>query len=369
MKAIEYLKELVAIPSVSSDRPACRKILEYVKNAVSDLPLHVEQFTDGGFESLLITTRKTRTPKIWLAAHLDVVAAPPELFSLRQDGDILYGRGVIDMKYATACYLELVHVLGDTLPDYDFGLMLTTDEEIGGQHGTKALVEAGYRSELVILPDGGEDWQLITRSKGVWQLKFTAMGQAAHGAHPWEGDNAIERLHDFITELRALRDGWYVDATDAHEHATLSIGMMQAGAAVNQVPDRAEATADIRIVSEEDRPKIRAAIDGLVGRHPAVSYEVLTEGACFYTDPEHPLVAPFRAAVEEAIGKSLGQSMTHGATDARFFSDYNIPVVILYPPGGGLHTNGEWVSVSGVTAFAQALQSYFLSEKTTNRLE
>lgn len=359
MNAIDYLTELVAIPSVSSDRSACRKILQYVTKVVADLPLHVEQFSDGGFESLLVTTRNTRTPKIWLAAHLDVVAAPPELFTLRQDGDTLYGRGVIDMKYATACYLELVHALGDDLPNYDFGLMFTTDEEIGGQHGTKALVEAGYRSELVILPDGGEDWQLITRSKGVWQLKFTAAGQAAHGAHPWEGDNAIERLHDFISDLRQLRDGWYEGATEAHEYATLSIGMIQGGAAVNQVPDRAEATADIRLVAEADRPKIKAAIDGLVQRHPAVTYEVLTEGACFYTDPAHPLVAPFRAAVEAAIGKSMGESMTHGATDARFWSDYDIPVIIMYPPGGGLHTNNEWVSASGVAAFSQALQAYF----------
>lgn len=359
MTALDYLKDLVAIPSVSSDRAACRQVLEYVAQSVKDLPVQVEWFEDGGYESLLVTTRATKTPDVWLAAHLDVVAAPPELFALRQEGDTLYGRGVIDMKYATACYLELIHSLGDSLPEYDFGLMLTTDEEIGGMHGTKALADAGYRSKLVILPDGGENWELITRSKGVWQLKLTAKGQAAHGAHPWEGDNAIERLHDFLTELRGLGASWAEEADERHEHATLNIGMIQGGAAVNQVPDHVEATADIRIYREEDRPLIVAAVDDLIRRHPAVSYEVLAEGGCFWTDPALERVAPFRAVVEEIIAQPLREGMTHGATDARFFSEYDIPVVIMYPPGGELHTNNEWVSAAGVQSFAQALQEYF----------
>ncbi|NIO02600.1 MAG: M20/M25/M40 family metallo-hydrolase, partial [Candidatus Latescibacteria bacterium] len=89
--------------------------------------------------------------------HLDVVSLPEgaEYRSTIRDGR-LYGPGAGDMKGELAILLELFRVFHERAPGVSLGLTVTSDEERGGDYGTRFLMEQfGLRCGTAILPDGG----------------------------------------------------------------------------------------------------------------------------------------------------------------------------------------------------------------------
>ncbi|MDI1352580.1 MAG: M20/M25/M40 family metallo-hydrolase, partial [bacterium] len=134
--------------------------------------------------------------KLWLVAHIDVVPADPNMFTLAVKDHRIVGRGVLDMKLGVAYYIEFLKELGaSNLKNYDIGVMLTSDEEVGGMNGVRYLLdEQGYRGKIGFLPDGGFDWKIEEAAKGILWIKIKVHGVASHGSRPWLGVNAINNL-------------------------------------------------------------------------------------------------------------------------------------------------------------------------------
>jgi acetylornithine deacetylase/succinyl-diaminopimelate desuccinylase-like protein len=348
----DILERLVAIPTVTGDRPAADEALGYAAEFVAKRGMDVQWHESGGLPSLTASAEPdNKTPKVLLAAHMDVVPAPDELFKLRKESDKLYGRGVLDMKYAIAAYLQTIHELGDDVPNYDLGLMLTSDEETGGQHGTGALVEQGYRPDVCVLPDGGDDWQIQTFAKGVSFVNFAAEGRSAHSARPWLGDNAIMKLVNLIPEVAAL-------FPESHDNSnTQSLNQISGGRAPNQVPDHAEAVFDIRALSEAEKSRLLSAAGQLACQHNA-AMSVLIDGATCNFSLDDPLIAPFAEAISDVSGTVVAGSRTCGTSDLRYLAEHHIPSISVYPPGGGHHGPDEWLSRRGFHDFQKILRRY-----------
>src|SRR5438876_614410 len=150
----DILADLIAFPTVSGNLAASHEALDYIEHSLAQHGLHIQRHSWNGYPSLVATTQHTKNPRVLLAAHLDVVPAPPELFKLTKRGGKFYGRGTCDMKFAIAAYLQLIDDLSEDLNAYDLGIMITADEEIGGKDGVKALLEkGGYRADVCVLPD------------------------------------------------------------------------------------------------------------------------------------------------------------------------------------------------------------------------
>jgi len=106
------------------------------------------------------------------------------------------------MKFAIACYLKLLQNLREDISKYNLGVMITSDEEIGGHNGVKALLDKGYRSKVCFLPDGGREWQFERGAKGAWHLLVESYGKSSHGSRPWQAKNALSQLIDFLNILK-----------------------------------------------------------------------------------------------------------------------------------------------------------------------
>ena len=257
MNLIDILIKLISYKTITGDYQASAACLHWVKEQIQGLPLFTQDFEQNGFPSLIITTKQTKTPLLWLAAHLDVVPGSPAVFEAEtKAGGRLYGRGAFDMKFAAACYIKLLKELGADLKNYDLGVMLTTDEEIGGLNGVGHLVKEGYSSKLVFLPDGGKNWQIEKAAKGVWHALVESRGVSAHGSRPWLGRNAIDQLMNFVNAARKFFPKEPCSRKN-HYHSTLNVGVIEGGRAVNQVPDSASARLDIRFISDRDQQKIK----------------------------------------------------------------------------------------------------------------
>ncbi len=350
---LNELQNLVNFHSVTSDQAAVGRLLDYIEGKLALKGLQVERLQHDGVHSLYASTNGQKHAKVMLQGHIDVVPGGQE-FS--QVGDRIYGRGCYDMLFATASYLELIAGLGD-IHQYDISLLLTGDEEIGGLNGTKAVLDtAGYTCDICLLPDAGDGLgTMSTSAKGIFDLKFKANGRSHHGSRPWEGDGAANKLLSFLHELGETFD------TSSPHNSTFVVSQLQAGnEALNQGPAEALAGIDIRYKDIADFENIRGNLNVLMKKYDV---EILFEevGRNFALNTEAPLVQQFIATYKSHIGKPVEFIKAHGSSDARYFDDINIPVIMFRPDGGNAHGDGEWLSHQSWQKFHTILEHYVLA--------
>lgn len=346
------LSQLISIPSVSSDPTACHEILRLVRSKFEGLNLFIHENLDTPNPWFLATTQDTMTPDILLLAHLDVVPASDEMFAMQKKDGKLHGRGTFDMKFAAACYLEFIKTHADKLSSLNIGFLITTDEEIGGMC-ISDIFALGVRPKVAFIPDGGGDWYIEERAKGLLGIEFVASGKSAHGSRPWEGENALHRLMD---ALHILRDAYPLTSTG---DSTLTINTLNAGKAINQIADYAVATADFRTFSLDELNLCRSLATQIAEEY-SLEFTITHEGYPLLLDKKSPYVTPFLDAFRAQTGKEPQYVESYGATDGRHFAEYDIPCIIMEPYGANRHSAGEWLLAEDLGNYYQLIERWLL---------
>ncbi len=356
----DLLKTLVEFKTITNDTHENEKALLWIKNEISNLPVFTTLFKSNNHSALLITTRKTKTPKIWLNGHVDVVAGSDKMFAPKIIGNKLIGRGVFDMKFAVASYIFLLKDINKNLKQYDFGIMLVSDEEIGGFNGTSKILESGYSSKLAIIPDGGENWTIEESAKGAISIVVKSKGISAHGARVWLGKNAINNLTDFLLDLRNEFNNEPCN-DPKHYHTTLNIGKISGGNATNQVPNYAEAGIDIRFTPDTNFKEVFKRIKNIKRKFKNIDIEIKTKGVSYKIDKSDKFLKSFLEILSKNKIKT-GFINSHGSSDARFFVEKNIPVILTRPKGGNLHSEKEWIDIKSLNLFYKVLKEFIEKE-------
>lgn len=347
----QILEELISFRSTDANINEKNEIIEYAYSRLSANTGYVNKFYSSDIPSLVYTSTNTKNPKILLQAHLDIVPAADHMFILQKDENNFIGRGVYDMKFAAACFLYLIEELADELSKYDFGIMFTTDEEIGGENGVGYLLEEGYGAEVCILPDGGDNWQLESECNGVWLLDIVAEGKSSHGSRPWEGVNAIEKI------LAVLPDIKKVFPMNDHDKNTLTISKIVGGSAINQVPDSAKCTLDMRFTDERSYSDKRIQIESIIQSHK-LTVETQARLDSFCLDTKNPYIENFIQIASGVYGKPIEFGRSYGASDAHYFNSKGIPTILIRPNGGGAHSDEEWIEKDGLNTFYEVVKAY-----------
>ena len=354
---LEILKKLIEFKTISLDHRENEKALAWIKNEIRDLPLFTKEFSSNGFPSLILTTRKTKQPAVLLQAHLDVVDGSPFVFVPRVTKNKLFGLGVFDMKFAVASYLRLLRELGDNLPKYNLGVMLTTDEEVGGENGVKFLLEKGYWAKVCLLPDGGHRLAIQVGAKGVWHLSVECRGKSVHGSRVWQGENAVEKLSTFLSVLKN-KFPKEPCSIPYHNHNTFNLGYFTGGTAANKVPDFAKALVDIRFTPGVTRLALRKMISAAKRDFNNIKVKELVYGPSFKIDRENSYLKLFSEILSQEYKAQPEYITSHGSSDARFFSEKGIPVVATRPNGGGHHSEKEWLDLADWEKFYLVLKRF-----------
>ena len=203
-------------------------------------------------------------PEIVFSTHMDTV---PPFIPSREDDEHVWGRGACDTHGICAAMIKASEALLEE-GVRDFGILLVVGEEVDGLGAAFANERAPAEVRYLINGEPTSN-QLALGSKGTLRLEIRASGKAAHSAYPELGDSAIEKLLDNLESLR--RVDWPTDPVLGP--STLNIGVMRGGEAANIVPDRAEASVVIRVVSDLAALK-KLAFDALDER---VEVQVTTE--------------------------------------------------------------------------------------------
>lgn len=348
---INTLDKLVGFKTVNSNITEKNKCIDYLHDEFKSLGLKVKKYHSNGYPSLVATTQVSSHPKVLLQGHVDVVPANNQLFSLVDSKSKLAGRGVYDMKFAVACYLQLAKELKDSLNTYDFGIMLTSDEEIGGENGVGYLLEQGFSAEVCFLPDGGDNWKLESECNGVWLLDIVANGKTAHGSRPWEGDNAIDKLIDTLSEIKRV---FPMDQSDKN---TITISKLQGGTAINQVPAEAKCTIDMRFTDQASYTKKRIQIESIIQKK-GLTVETRARLDSISLDVNETHIKDFINIASKVYGKSIEFGRSYGASDAHYFSSKGIPTILIRPNGGGAHSDEEWIEKDGLNTYFEVVKAY-----------
>ncbi len=350
---IELTKELIRFQTMHKNPEEILRCAGFIEKYFKNYNITCKQVEHAGVPSILVLPAGKTVP-VLLMAHIDVVDAPPELFEPVEKDGKLYGRGSIDDKYAVALsmvlvkdYIERLRKTGQRQDDLPFGVLITGDEEIGGANGAKKALGL-VDTEFCIALDGGSIENIVIKEKGIWRLKLIARGKTAHGARPWLGENAIEKLMDDYALIKPFFDP-PADSGAEHWHRTLNFSIIRAGKSLNQVPDYAEALFDIRYTETDNLDQL------LEQMRSAIRGELLEES-------REPLFwggdSPYLDLLLKIADKT-GTGAAHGASDARFLSDYGIKGIVWGADGDmSQHALDEHVNIDSILELYTILDEF-----------
>jgi succinyl-diaminopimelate desuccinylase len=345
------LRELIAMRTVTDDFAANAKALEYISNFLAERGMRIHRTSHDNYGALVATVKDTKCPDVLLVGHTDVVPAPDQLFTLEERDSRYYGRGTRDMLGSVAAYMAVVDVVKDHLADYNFGIMLISDEETEDL-GIIRLLEDGWRPKSVVLLDGGESWGLESLAKGALYISVQVNGKTAHGSRPWLGDSASFKLVDLLAELQ--RD--YANHGPGTD--TLNVANMTAGTtAWNQIPEAASALLDIRLTDPAHLETTKTRIGELCKKHGA-TYQQLVYFPVLKHDLNNRYIASFADSITKVTGKRHPTSIGYGASDACRFDELGIPCAVTYPPSGGHHSDAEYIEKQALFDLVDILQDH-----------
>jgi succinyl-diaminopimelate desuccinylase len=334
-----------------------------IEAALRPIGFAVHRFTvgeapDGPVENLF-ATRGSGGPHFAFAGHSDVV--PPGLgwasdpFEPVVRGELLHGRGAVDMKGAIAAFIAAAErTSGHT---GTMSLIITGDEEGPATYGTAALIEwmdaRAIRPDLCLIGEPTSAARLGDTIKigrrGSVNLWIEVPGMQGHVAYPQLADNPIPRLVQILDAL----ERWTLDeGNDWFQPSNLEITDVETGnAATNVIPARAGARLNIRFNDLQQGQALVDHVRSIVEAHaPGATLRARISGEAFLTQP-----GAFSTLVSEAIERVTGivpeLSTSGGTSDARFLSKI-CPVVEFGLPNATMHKLDEAVAIPDLHALA-----------------
>jgi succinyl-diaminopimelate desuccinylase len=338
----------------------------FVKGWLEARDVEVNSATHNGRPVIAATVgaaQRPDLPTVILHGHLDVVPARAEQFVPRVEGDRLFGRGAYDMKGGLASMMCATRDLlsqGEVRVHFVCVSDEETDEPV--QRGSDYLVEQGYVGDFAITGEP-TDLHIGVQAKGVLGMRIDVGGKAAHGSTPWLGDNAVLKAIDVFKRIESMP--FARETSDLFDRPSISLGRIVGGDALNKVPDLCVIDIDLRYLPGQDPKEILAQVSEI----PDVRVATLFQRDPAIVRRDNPYVQMLAQAIsEEATAEKISVGRD-GASDAISFLDAGVPAVEFGPVGAGHHGPEEWVSVSSLTRYREALVRFVQSIPAAGKRE
>ncbi|ENF1959063.1 acetylornithine deacetylase [Yersinia enterocolitica] len=266
---IELYRALIATPSISATDSALDQSNEALINLLAgwfaDLGFRVEiqpvPDTRHKFNLLASIGENSVGKKssgegsggLLLAGHTDTVPYDEgrwtrDPFTLTEHDNKLYGLGTADMKGFFAFILDAVRDIDASTLSKPLYILATADEETTMAGARYFAASTQLRPDFAII---GEPTSLqpVRAHKGHISNAIRITGQSGHSSDPARGVNAIDLMHEFITELMKLRTTLqerYNNPAFAIPYPTMNFGHINGGDAANRICACCELHMDIR---------------------------------------------------------------------------------------------------------------------------
>ena len=383
-KAIEFLRQIVTIPSVTGDEG---RIQAFLSDYLTKLGLDVDMWesdwealkkhpgyipVDRGYEGrpniVAIWKGAGGGRSLLLNGHTDVIPVgngegwSDDPWSAKVKDGRIYGRGSCDMKSGVASHILAVEFLkaagvklkGDVL------INIVIDEEVSG-HGTLDTVIRGYKADAGI---SGETSELAVQPACIGRIWFEIeiQGKAAGIQRRYQGVSGIELGYKITKAVEALeaqrvatvKHPLYPKAIDA---IPCMIGAFHAGSFPSSFAATCLLKGSMATVPGEDHEGVKrtlvehiakaAAQDPWMKDHPPKVRFVGYDAQASEIPVGHPIVATVSRNYTEITGRQPEISGRQGAADTRFLNLYGHTPTVIFGPGSTavMHSDDEYVSI------------------------
>ncbi len=239
-EAIELLKNLIKIPSVSRQEKAAA---DYMQQWMVERGLNPTRVKNNLM--LIAPDYDDKRPTLLLNAHIDTVRPAEgwtlDPFSPTLKGDYLYGLGSNDCGGGLVTLLQVFRILSGEKRSYNLVYAASAEEEVSGKEGFTLLRDSLPHIDVAIVgePTG---MQPAIAEKGLMVVDVTAHGMAGHAARE-EGINAIYKAIDQIEWIRTLK---FPKISPTLGEMKLTATIINGGTLHNIIPDTCTYTLDIR---------------------------------------------------------------------------------------------------------------------------
>ncbi|MBS1507913.1 MAG: M20 family metallo-hydrolase [Bacteroidetes bacterium] len=239
--AIELLQQLISIPSFSKEENKTASLIESFFK-------HYEIETSRKGNNVWSKNKffDPSKPTLLLNSHHDTVKPNPgytrDPFSADIEDGKLFGLGSNDAGGAlVSLIMTYFYFYGEQNLKYNLVLLASAEEEISGTGGVELVWDELPKIDCAIV---GEPTLLdmAIAEKGLMVLDCVAKGKAGHAARE-EGVNAI---YEALSDIEWFRNYQFPKISPTLGKVKMSVTVIHAGQAHNQVPPECKFTVDCR---------------------------------------------------------------------------------------------------------------------------
>jgi succinyl-diaminopimelate desuccinylase len=354
---VETVEKLVSFKTTPSNYEEFERAISYIENYFKDTTIKIEKHYFDEFPTLFISTSGMKHASILLQAHVDVVDGNESQFTPVIKGGKMFGRGTSDMKGFVAIAMKLLLDFEKHAGEFNLALVLTFDEEIGSENGAKKMAELGYTGDLIINGDAGYNHSVIYGEKGI--LKINLKVEATPGRHPytWQGKNAFELLNEDYNSIISLFKNKDVATEDDNWYTTYSIYDIEFKNREQYPAHYAEAKMNFYFTEDLTVAEILELIKSKV-KHCEVEQFIGSERV--FIDPKSKYIQQLHEIMSTHFAREIAIRTENGSSDARFYANDNIPIVILKPVGEDHHGDNEFLEVDLLLPLYNTLKEFIL---------
>lgn len=343
---LHMYRELIGTPSVSCLDPSwdtsnlgvIDKLSTWLRALGFQVSVNELERQRGKYNLLASYVPPGSSGGLLLAGHTDTVPWDEgrwtrDPFELTEADGKLYGLGSADMKGFFAFVLEALRHIDLKQLKKPLYILATADEETT-MAGARELNKFGQlKPDFAII---GEPTQMtpVVMHKGHLTESIRVTGKSGHSSNPAAGVNAIEVMHDVITELRELQTHFQKHYHDGHfavPYPTLNFGNIHGGDAANRICACCEMHIDLRPLPGMKMNELYGLIDSRLA-----TVNAKYPGAVCLEHMHEPI--PGYACAADAAIVSLVQEITGNAaepanycTEAPFVQDLGCQTIVMGP--------------------------------------
>ena len=360
IEIIDLTKDLVQFKTMHSRSNEIHRCAAFVEQYLATWGVTYRPLDYHNSPAILVLPQDGIAP-ILLMSHIDVVDAPDRLFRPVIKDGILYGRGCFDDKYAVALSLVLLknnlqqlRKQGRGQKELPFGILITSDEEIGGFNGAKKILSK-IQTDFCIVLDGGNIEKIVVKEKGIVRVKLVCRVKVNSSSKQWQGKSAVDKLTNDINVLET----YFVKSAPDNPHRKVVCTHIHSKQSRYGVPELAEAFLEIRYTESDDLEKMFNTME------KELHCNIIVENvAPLFPDGESEHL---KFLLEIAKKTQIG--FEDGANDSRFLSQFGIKGIVWGADGNrSQHSPNEHVNIESVYELYSLLDTFIKRWESLERI-
>jgi putative selenium metabolism hydrolase len=357
------IQRLIQIKSYSGEE---KEIVEFIVSKMKEYGFD-EAYHDGFGNA--IGKIGNGPIKIMYDAHIDTVkvtetenwAHPP--FAGEIENGKLYGRGAVDEKPAMAGFMIAGKILKQLYKDnFPFTLYVVgsvLEEDADGYPLYHIIQNEGIKPDYVVLGEP-TDMKVNRGQRGRMEIKITASGKSAHGAHNHKGINAIYKMQPVLAEIEKLDKK--LKPKQPLGKGSITVSQITSKApSLCSVSDYCQIHLDRRMTIGENKNSVVKELKEILKKHKSdakvsipnvegVSWKgtEFSQEAYFPTwvyDEKHPLVEAAMKTSKVATGKAKSGVWSFSTNGVATAGHFGIPTIGFAPSDEGLSHSSKEVLV------------------------